>query len=157
DALLALMEGAFRAGLVTPERLASRLEALRSSGRTGAGRLESLLARRPLGAAALESRLEALVCRLIDRSGLPRPERQHWVVAGGNRYRLDFAWPDIRVAVECKGFAFHGGREHFEPGEERTADLVSAHWDVLPVTWRQATKSPDRLLERLSHLVAPPA
>jgi very-short-patch-repair endonuclease len=153
EALLAAMEAAFRSGLATPDRLAARLEALRTPGRVGAGRLERLLAARPLGAAVLESRLEARVWRLIERSGLPLPERQLWVVAGGNRYRLDFAWPELRVAVECKGFAFHGGREHFDPGEDRTAELVAAHWRVVPVTWQQATKSPDRVLDRLARLL----
>jgi very-short-patch-repair endonuclease len=156
DALLAAMESAFRSGGVTPARLAARLEALRTPGRVGAGRLEALLAARPAGAAALESRHEAAVWGLLVRSGLPRPERQHWVVAGGNRYRLDFAWPLHMVAVECKGFAFHGGREHFEPGELRTADLISAGWRVVPVTWKHAHTSPDRSVERLTQTLARP-
>jgi len=153
DALLASMEAAFRSRLVTPERLLARVEALRSSGRVGAGRLEALLAARPAAAAALESRLEARVWRLIERSGCPLPKRQVWIVANGNRYRLDFAWPELRVAIECKGFEFHSGREHFDRDELRMADLVEAQWRVVPVTWLQSTKAPEQFVARIERVV----
>jgi very-short-patch-repair endonuclease len=151
DALLDAMEDLFRRGLSSPERFAARLEALRSSGRPGGGRLEGLLARRPSGAAALESRLEAMVWRLLDGSSLPRPTRQHWVVADGLRCRLDYAWPDERVAVECDGWAYHGGREHFDRDELRRASLASAGWLVVPVTWTQCASAPDAVIQRIAH------
>jgi len=153
DALLAAMESTFRAGLATPERLAARLEALCSTGRPGAGRLRALLAARPAGVAALESRLESRVWRLFERSALPMPRRQVWVVANGNRYRLDFAWPELRVAIECKGFAFHGGREHFDRDESRSADLVSERWRIVPVTWEHCSRDPDLVVERVALLL----
>jgi very-short-patch-repair endonuclease len=153
EALLATMEAAFRSGLTTPERLAARLTALRASGRAGGGRLEALLDSRPADAAALESRLEAKVWRLLERSSLPRPERQHWIVVDGRRYRLDFAWLDRRVAVECEGRAFHGP-EHFERAELRRGDLSSAHWRVVPVTWRQLTSAPRSVISRIERALA---
>jgi len=155
EALLAALELAIRNGLVTTDRLAARLEALRTSGRPGAGRLAELLATRPDGVAALESRLEARVWQLLQRSGLPLPVRQFWVVAGGQRYRLDFAWPAERVAAECKGWKFHGGREHFDPDEQRAADLVVARWRVLPLTWKQVTSSPERCCADLRQMLEP--
>ena len=78
-------------------------------GRCGIPRVRSALVTRR-GEAALESRLEVKVRRLLFRSGLPRPVRQHRVVLDGNPYRIDFAWPDRLVAVEAEGRAADGGR-----------------------------------------------
>jgi hypothetical protein len=47
------------------------------------------------------------VARLLRATQLPPAARQHWVTVFGRRYRLDFAWPDFRVALECDGRAFH--------------------------------------------------
>jgi len=143
DRLLSAMEGAFRRGLVTPERLGARVEALRKSGRPGAGRLAELLAGR--SGAALESVLEAKVWLLVRRCGVPLPRRQFWVALPGGRYRLDFAWPDRRVAIECDGWEHHGRRSAFAPDRARLAEFAAARWRILPVTWNACTKEPERV------------
>jgi very-short-patch-repair endonuclease len=74
--------------------------------------------------------------------------RQHWITVDGRRYRLDFAWPERRVAAECEGRAFHGPAE-FERDELRQADLASAHWHVVPVTWRQLMSAPRAVVARI--------
>ena len=44
---------------------------------------------------------------MID-GGLPIPELQYEVIDGnGELRRLDFAWPDLRVAVEYDGVDWH--------------------------------------------------
>ena len=148
EALLTAMERAFVDGLTTPDRLAARLVALRRSGRAGSGRLETLLDARAPDASAMESRLEAKFWRLLLRSAVPRPVRQHWVVVDGRRYRLDFAWPERRVAVECDGWSAHGP-DRFEHDERRRADLASIGWLVLPVTWKQVVEQPGAVTIRL--------
>jgi len=40
---------------------------------------------------------------------LPRPE-QEWGFAKPRRWRFDFAWPGHKVAVECEGGVWSGGR-----------------------------------------------
>jgi very-short-patch-repair endonuclease len=150
DALLAVMEDAFRRGLCTPELLGERLAALQGSGRPGTGRLAALLAARPRGARPLESPLEARAWAMLQRSSLPRPERQHWIVVEGTRYRLDFAWPDHKVAVECDGWSHHGGREHFERDELRRARMTSVGWRLVPVTAAQCARSEAAVIERIA-------
>ena len=143
-----LMEDLFRRGVVKPDRLGARLAALRRSGRPGAGRLEELLGLHEHGP-PLESVLETLVWRLIRESGVPAPERQHWVVVDGHRYRLDFAWPDRRVALECVGYEDHGGKVAWRRDRGRDGDLGAVGWKVLPVTWHAATKERARVLRWL--------
>jgi very-short-patch-repair endonuclease len=144
DRLVASMEHAFRRGLVTPERLGARVEALRRSGRPGAGRLAALLAGRESGP-ALESALEAKVWLLLRRSGVPLPRRQFWVAVPGGRYRLDFAWPEQRVGLECDGWEHHGTRSAFVADRARLAELAAARWRILPVTWKACTRESERV------------
>jgi very-short-patch-repair endonuclease len=143
DRLLAAMEGAFRAKLCSPERLAVRVDTLRTSGRPGAGRLAELLAART--GPALESVLEAKLWLLLRRSGLPLPQRQYWVSLPGGRYRLDFAWPEHRVGLECDGWEHHGTRTAFDPDRARLAEFAAARWRILPVTWHACTREPARV------------
>ncbi|MPZ82421.1 MAG: DUF559 domain-containing protein [Actinophytocola sp.] len=63
--------------------------------------------------------------------GLPIP-RQQWPVMdleGRERYRLDFAWDEARVAVEYDGHAAHVDRA--EADAARQADLERRGWIVL--------------------------
>ena len=145
DQLLAAMESVFRRNLGTPERLAARLDALRGSGRPGAGRLEQLLDQRGNGR-PLESTLEAKVWLLLRGSGGPRPVRQHWVMSRGGRYRLDFAWPDRKLGLECDGWEAHGDRVAFGKDRERLSEMVAMGWRVLLVTWDVGTRQPARVV-----------
>lgn len=108
--LSAVMENLIKRDLVEPDRLRARLDALRSSGRPGAARLQTLLDARGKGP-AMESTLEALVWSLIVESGVRLPERQYWVDVPSGRYRLDFFWPDLRFGLECDSYEHHGERK----------------------------------------------
>jgi very-short-patch-repair endonuclease len=148
DRLLAAIESVFRRGIGTPDRLAARLNALRGSGRRGVRRLATLLEQRGSGR-ALDSLLEAKVWLLLEPSGVPRPVRQHPVVASGRTYHIDFAWPDRHVALECDGWASHSGLRSFVEDRGRLSDLTVARWRVLLVTWEHVTREPERVVRLL--------
>lgn len=143
--LLAVMEDLIRRGLVKHDRLEARLAALRSSGRPGAGRLEMLLHARGDGR-PLESPLETLAWPIICRSGVPLPKRQYWVALPGGRYRVDFAWPELKLGVECEGYEHHGGGSAWGKDRERFAEFVSVGWRVLPLTWDVCKHRPERVI-----------
>jgi very-short-patch-repair endonuclease len=94
------------------------------------------------------------VWRLFIRSGLPKPRRQHPVEIDGRRYRLDFAWPAFRVAVEADGFATHGRRRPFHADRRRMAKFAGAGWRVVPVTWEDVTSRPSEWLRSLGRTLA---
>jgi len=55
------------------------------------------------------SRYEDLLASQIRAHGLPEPERQHrFAKELGRDYRLDFAWPERRLAAEVDGGRFVG-------------------------------------------------
>ena len=142
--LLTITEDLIRRDLVTPDRLRARLSALRASGRPGGGRLEVLLDERA-GDRPLESALEALAWPIILGSGVPAPVRQFWVTVASGRYRLDFAWPEIKVGIECEGYEHHGSRHTWGKDRARFAELGAAGWRVLPLTWEACKLEPDRV------------
>ena len=144
ETLDAAIDDVLHRGLTTPATLQARAEALEGRGRAGSGRVTRLLEERDGGPAAA-SRLETRVRRLLHGAGL-RPVQQYEVVVAGRRYRLDFAWPELRVAVETDGYSVHGARAAFERDRRRWADLTAAGWWLVPVTWRQVTREPGAFL-----------
>lgn len=55
------------------------------------------------------SELEETLALLIRAEGLPEPAREYRF-SETRRFRFDFAWPDLQVAVECEGGTWSGGR-----------------------------------------------
>jgi very-short-patch-repair endonuclease len=91
--------------------------------------------------------LESLMDRLLRRHGIPRPERQY-EVAGG-RYRLDYAWPAARLAVEVDGYGHHSDLEAFRHDRRRQNDLVLAGWTVLRFSHDDVLRRPAQVAAQI--------
>jgi very-short-patch-repair endonuclease len=48
--------------------------------------------------------------------------------------RVDFAYPDIRLAIEVDGYRWHSGRAGWEHDLERRNKLTAIGWRVIHVT-----------------------
>jgi hypothetical protein len=115
-------------------------------GRRGAGVLHRILDNRALGDARPDGLLEPRFARLVANAGLPQPLFQHWVEAGGLRYRLDFAYPEpLKIAVEVDGYATHGTRAAFQRDRDRQNALVALGWVVLRFTWEDVVRRPHKV------------
>ena len=83
------------------------------------------------------SALEAKMALHIRAFKVPEPVREHRF-APDRRWRLDFAWPEQRVAVECEGGTWSGGRHTrgsgFEADARKYAAAILAGWRVFRVT-----------------------
>lgn len=80
-----------------------------------------------------ESPAESWIRLMLVEQGIPLPE-VNWPIRdldGQLLYRLDLAWPHLRVALEYDGYAAHSGRET-EDGARR-ADLEARGWIVVVV------------------------
>lgn len=100
--------------------------------RRGVIQLRELL---PLVDPRAESARESWMRLAIVDAGLPVPQPQWWIEAGGRpRYRLDLAYPFVRIAVEYNGEEFHTGEEAEEDDEERLEWLTRHGWKVIVVT-----------------------
>jgi very-short-patch-repair endonuclease len=118
------------------------LDDLGRKGRTGIGILRRALDERALGRDVPESLLESRMARLLRRHGVPQPAYQHWVTSG---IRVDFAYPDLRIAIEVDGFGVHGSASALSADLERQNRLVTLGWTVLRFTWVQVVKQPDHV------------
>ena len=144
ETLEAAMECARRMGLTTLTLMGRRADALCGRGRPGSQRI-----RRVLSAAegrALESRLEVKARRLLHASALPRPVAQYSL----GRFRLDFAWPRLQVAVECDGFEHHGSRLQWKRDRRRVAAIEAMGWRLVHLTWDDVTRCPGESIERVA-------
>ncbi len=140
DRLLPVVERAVLGDLVTPEQVRDVLR--RNRGRRGCRRLA-----RCLGSAA-SSPLERRVEAILRHAGLP-PHRREYPVG---RFRLDFAWPHERVAVEADGRRWHSSAPDFVRDRAKHNYLVENGWRVLRVTGRDLD-DPAPLLLTLARLL----
>lgn len=122
--------------------LERRFQQTRRRGKRGytalAAVLEEVLGR-PL---STESPLEDRTVALIEAQGLPLPVAQHPVTIAGTTVRLDLAWPDLALAVECDGLAHHRDVHAFRWDRRRQNLLVLAGWTILRVTWDDVVARP---------------
>jgi hypothetical protein len=100
--------------------------------RRGVRQLKSLI---PLADARIESNGEAWIHLEIHDAGLPEPVPQYWVMVGGEPlYRLDFAYPHARVAIEYDGREFHEGDAAERADADRREWLRQHGWTVIVLT-----------------------
>jgi very-short-patch-repair endonuclease len=102
-----------------------------------------LTARQQLGKAkakAARERWELLLLQHVRAHGLPPPEREYRFHPR-RAWRFDFAWPEVRVAVEVDGGTWTGGRHSTGLGYrrdcEKQAHAAIAGWRVLRVVPEQ--------------------
>jgi very-short-patch-repair endonuclease len=137
---------AIRASLTTADALLGVVEEW-GAGRRGMPRLR-FEARLRSDSDQRESELEDRFWRAIAKSEIPRPVAQFGVEVEGRRFRLDFAWPDHKVVVECDGLGFHGP-DRFRADRERRTLLRGAGWRIVEITWWDVVDRPVWVIEQV--------
>lgn len=130
--------------------------AMRHSGRGafGARTLHAVVALYDVDGRPPESPLEGRLLRLLERSRLPAPVRQHEVVVrGGTRRRLDFAWPAAKVGLEADSYQWHSSPAAWAADRRRMRELEIAGWVVLSATTADL-KEPGPLVTSLFRALA---
>jgi very-short-patch-repair endonuclease len=115
----------------------------------GRGPLRQCLEDRGMIGGPAPSVLESRMARLFRRHRLPVPRAE--VVWGDRRqYRLDFAYPSLRLMVEVDGYAWHASPEQFARDHRRRNELTAAGWMILTYTWQDVTREPDRVAAEIA-------
>lgn len=127
------------AKLITVAAVEWELALLARPGRRGAGALHQVLDRRALLEEPPDGMLEPRFARLTKLAGIPMPEFQHPV----GRYRIDFAYPHLLLAIEVDGYGPHAGRRAFQSDRDRQNHLVTHGWTVLRFTWSDVVTRPE--------------
>jgi hypothetical protein len=118
------------------------LDHLARRGRDGVGTLRRVLDERALGDQVSDSGLEERAAKLCRDAGIELPLFQFWVELGGSWRRLDFCYPDRKIAIEIDGYEAHSSRSAFEDDRVRGNDLEVEGWLVLHFTWHQIVHRP---------------
>lgn len=106
----------------------------------------------------IESERESWVLLSIHDDDLPLPEPQHWIeIDCVPTYRLDFAYPRLRVCVEYDGVEFHSRTpEQSEADRRRRTWLEAQGWTVIVVRRGDfAAAARERWLGELRDALAP--
>lgn len=143
-----LLDHALQQRWIAPEDLASLIEDRSGRGRKGLSRLRSLQERAASGS---RSEAEQRMGRLLSRtSGNWVPNYVVRDEHGRVLAEIDFADPQLKVAIEVDGRAFHSDRRSFERDRERQNLLVIRGWVVLRFTWERIVSDQEGVVAEVS-------
>lgn len=143
---LATLDAALRTGHCDRVELVRAVTA--QAGRRGIVNVRGLL---PLADGRAESPMESEARLVMIDGGLPAPVLQYELVdSWGLTRRVDFAWPQYRVAAEYDGSEWHSGPEAMRRDRERLAALQDLGWVLIPIVAGDVRHRPEMLVARIS-------
>lgn len=127
-------EDALRRGLTSTARLTWAVSAQGGQGHPGTRVFRKVLSSLE-GRRATDSPLEARFLQQIRAAGLPLPVPQYEIRSNGKFVaRVDFAYPDRRIAIEIDGYRWHSGGEAWARDHARYRQLTLLGWTPVPIT-----------------------
>lgn len=150
---LATLDAALRSRTCSRDDLTQAVK--QQSGRRGIVTARELL---DLASPFAESPMESEARLVMIDGGLPRPVLQYEVVdLQGRTWRIDFAWPEFRVAAEYDGVDWHSGPVGAPPAcggafvrdRRRSAALQELGWVIVPIVAEDVRYRPRELVDRL--------
>ena len=128
---LATLDAALRSR--TCQRADMWRAAAHQAGRRGIVAVRNLIA---LADGLAESPMESEARLAMIDGGLPLPTLQYELIDGnGELRRVDFAWPEERVAVEYDGMDWHSDPEAMRRDRRRQMALQDVGWVVIPIVF----------------------
>lgn len=138
--------------LVTLPGVETTLLTHSKKGRRGAGVLRKLLEQR--GGYVPDSKLEGKMNRLCRLHGLPIPTFQYRIYRGKLEVaRVDFAYPELKIAIEVDGYDKHSSVAAFQSDRTRQNDLVELGWTILRFTWDDIVHRPETVATRVRRVL----
>jgi hypothetical protein len=145
----AMVDAALAKRLISVNQLIEAVEAGGYHFTPGRKHLGERMAARGVTGSPHPSVLESHMSRLIQGFGLPFPRAEvHW--GPDRRYRLDFAYPELKLAIEVDGLIAHFSPEQQRYDLRRRNALVRQGWTVLYYTWRDVLEEPDRVAAEIA-------
>ena len=139
------VDRALAKGLIRTKDLVALTKPARG-GRPGVAALRRCLDERGVTNVPAPSVLESKMARLMVRYCLPLARPEH--IAGEfGEYRIDYAYPEARVAVELYGYSSHRTPEQLRADQARQRRLTIQGWTVMVFTWRDVVENPAGVAE----------
>jgi very-short-patch-repair endonuclease len=115
---------------------------LRNKGRYGSPRARRLLQAASDGA---RSEAERLLVKLLRAASITGWKTNYRV----GPYKVDVAFPELKIALETDGWAFHSDEEAFQHDRKRQNYLILQGWRVLRFTWLDLVEYPQRVIAEI--------
>jgi very-short-patch-repair endonuclease len=97
----------------------------------GVRNLRRCLGAERLNASLTQSNLERRFLQMCVDAGFSRPTLQHPIeLAPGVWHKVDFAWPDLRLAIEIDGAAIHTTRTAARRDRHLDRQIRATGWDL---------------------------
>lgn len=147
------LEDAIRQGLTTMSRIQKWADLYGGRGRPGTGVLAEILRSRKGGPA--ESMLEVKVIRAMREARLPIPVRQYRIATSSGTYRVDLAFPEKMLVIECDSLTHHWSPRHMKADIARRNALEALGWRVIHITWSDVVDRKDETMALVALALAP--
>lgn len=147
--LVVLGDSLVRQGRLRPEALVAAADAATTRCVRPARRAARLVR------AGVDSAMESRLRLLLVLAGLPEPIVNHVIrdAAGNWLFRLDLAYPDVRVAVEYDGRQHAESRAQWRKDVGRREWFDGQGWRIVTVLSDDLYQQPDRTLDRVTALL----
>ncbi len=146
---LATLDAALRSGHCDIDELA--VAAKQQAGRRGIVVVREMI---PLARSQAESPMESEARLAMLDGGLPEPILQYEIIdRDGRRWRLDFAWPDQRVAVEFDGFEYHSSSRDLRRDRQKRAALIELGWQPMGIVSDDVRNRPEAMVRQIRGLL----
>jgi len=143
---LATLDAALRSGTCSTTDLMAA--AGQQTGRRGIVAVRELI---PLARPQAESAMESEARLVMLDGGVQEPVLQYEVVdRDGRLWRLDFAWPDQRLAVEYDGFDYHSSPEHLRRDRQKRSALEELGWVIISIVGDDVRGRAAELVRRIN-------
>ena len=144
------LDDVLRRKLAAARPLLARVREARKRGRPGLSVLERLLEER-VGRRVSGSTKENDVRRFFRIAGLPPAVPQHIVRSACGEFvaQVDFAYPEVKLAIEFDGYEKHASRKQWEADRIRQNRMVALGWYPIRVTDRQLKDIPKDVVDTI--------
>lgn len=147
------LDDALNRRVTTLAKLHTRVAAMETRGRKGLTKLRSLL-RELDDSPRVPTKFERLLAHVLGVEGLPKARREFEVVDGRRAVaRVDFAYPEHKVAVEADSYKWHSSPQALQRDRHRSNALTQLGWRLHRATWWDATERPHEIQVAVANLL----
>lgn len=127
-----------------------QLNRLGGRGRPGAAALRSMLVERMGLSRHAESVSETRLARVLIQAGLSGGHKQFELRHDGEFLaRVDYAWPDLKLAIEVDSWRFHSSKAARRRDATRQNGMEMLGWTVLRFFWEDIFHDPELVLSQV--------
>jgi very-short-patch-repair endonuclease len=144
-----LLDRAFQQPWLTRQDIERRLD--EQAGRWGNKQLARLLRESMPDA---EAKSERKLHRILKVAGIAGWRGNMPIVLDGRGFRIDVAFPDLMLAIEVDGWAFHRNKQRRDRDILKVNGLTKAGWRVLIFSWEDVNERPDYVLTTITSVLA---